>query len=453
MDLIAQTTRDTRTRVDRLIRSGMLRTTSLNEIDIHSTDLLETRGYPWAEWDLLRREAPVFRYERADIEPFWAVTRYDDVKFVGANDRLFRNGGGRLRLSSRQDDIEMWQRYQLRIERFGWDPDEPPDLVYMDRPRHTAFRNLVARAFTPHAMRVLEEHLEQYADRFVDELEAKLATGSQADLVEDFAVKLPLATICDIMGLPINDWSRVHQMTGFSFRTREMMMQEALPGETYDELRIRRAAEFYQYCGTIADSAKANHTDDLTARVAEGLVNGEPLTTQQLHGYLVLLIGAGNETTRNAIAGGVIALLDNPDQLALLCANPQLVETAAEEILRWVSPVIQFARTATADVEMHGQTIRKGDTVGIFYPSANRDERAFDDPYRFDITRSPNYHQAFGHGAHFCLGANLARWELRAGLRALIPLLPRLELVGDPTRFGMLHLGIVQHQALQLRSE
>ncbi len=428
----------------------MSRMTSLEEIDIHSTDLLETRGYPWAAWDRLRRDAPVYRYERDDIEPFWAITRYEDVRFVGANDRLFCNGGGRLRLSSRQEDIEMWQRYQLRIERFGWDPDEPPDLVYMDRPRHTAFRNLAARSFTPLAMRALETHLAEYADRFVSELETKLESG-EADLVEDFAVKLPLATICDIMGLPISDWSRVHQMTGFSFRTKEAMMSEALPGETFDELRVRRASEFYQYCGAIAEAAKEHHTDDLTARVADGRIDGEPLTAQQLHGYLVLLIGAGNETTRNAIAGGVTALLENPDQLALLCANPGLVETATEEILRWVSPVIQFARTATSDVELRGQHIAEGDTVGIFYPSANRDERAFDEPYRFDITRSPNYHQAFGHGAHFCLGANLARWELRAALRALIPLLPRLELVGDPTRFGMLHLGIVQRQTLRLR--
>jgi cholest-4-en-3-one 26-monooxygenase len=430
----------------------MISATSLDEIDIHSTDLLQTRGYPWAEWDRLRDEAPVFRYERDDIEPFWAITRYDDVHFVGANDRLFRNGGGRLRLASRQEDIEMWQRYQLRIERFGWDPDEPPDLVYMDRPRHTAFRNLVARSFTPRAMRALERHLAQYAERFVGELETKLATDGEADLVEDFAVKLPLATICDIMGLPVDDWSRVHQMTGFSFSTKEVMMRAALPGESYDELRIRRGAEFFQYCGAIADAAKAKHADNLTARIANAAVDGEPLTAQQLYGYLVLLIGAGNETTRNAIAGGVIALLDNPDQLALLCANPELVDTATEEILRWVSPVIQFARTATTDVEMRGQHIRKGDTVGVFYPSANRDERAFDDPYRFDITRSPNYHQAFGHGAHFCLGANLARWELRATLRALVPLLPRLELVGDPTRFGMLHLGILQHQRLQFCS-
>ena len=425
---------------------------ALDEIDIHSTDLLERDGFPWEAWDLLRRDAPVHWYEREDIEPFWAVTRYEDVRFVGSNDALFCNGGARLRLASRQDDEEMWQRYQARIERFGWDPDEVPDLVYMDRPRHTAFRSLAARSFTPRAMRQLELHLTQYANRFVAEFEQLLEDQGEADLVEDFAVKLPLATICDLMGLPPDDWQRVHHMTGFAFSPKDVMMQSALPGESFDELRIRRSTEFFQYCGGIGDAAKERQSADLPDRVANGSVDGQPLTEQQLNGYILLLLAAGNETTRNAITGGVTALLQCPDQMHLLYEHPELAETAAEEVLRWVSPVIQFARTATADVELHGQQIRAGDTVGIFYPSANRDERAFDDPYRFDITRSPNHHVAFGHGVHFCLGANLARWELRAALRALAPLLPRLELVGDPTRFGMLHLGIVQHQAVRLRS-
>jgi cholest-4-en-3-one 26-monooxygenase len=424
---------------------------SLADLDIHSTDLLESRGYPWAEWDLLRRDAPVHWYDRPDIEPFWAITRYEDVRWIGANDELFRNGGPRLRLASRQDDIDMWRRYQQRVERFGWDPEEVPDLVYMDRPRHTAFRNLAARSFTPKAMRQLEAHLAQYANRFVAELTAQLERDGEADLVEDFAVKLPLATICDIMGLPVDDWSKVHHMTGFAFSPPEVMLREARPGESYEELRLRKAAEFFEYCGAIADDAVAARRNDLPGRVANGEVDGAPLTAQQLHGYILLLLAAGNETTRNAITAGVRALLQHPDQIALLQQRPDLVEPAAEEMLRWSSPVLQFARTATADVRLHGQTIRKGDTVGIFYPSANRDERVFADPYRFDITRSPNYHVAFGHGVHFCLGANLARWELRACLRALAPLLSRLELVGDPSRYGFLHLGIVQHQAIRLK--
>ena len=424
---------------------------TLETIDIHSTSRLQSEGYPWEAWDLLRRDAPVYWYERDDIEPFWAVTRYDDVHFVGSNDRLFINGGDRLRLASAADDRESRARSLKRIRARGWDPDEVPDLVYMDKPRHTEFRNLAARSFTPKAMRALEAHLEEYATRFTDEFVALLEQRGEADLVEDFAVKLPLATICDIMGLPVDDWSRIHTWTGAFFASDAEVMRLAHEGESIEELRFRLSMEFYEYCAATADRARAAQDGSLTARVANGEVEGRPLTAQQLHGYLVLLIGAGNETTRNAIAGGVAALLQHPDQLDLLCGDAGFVDTATEEILRWVSPVIQFARTATDDVVLGGKRIRAGETVGVFYPSANRDESAFDEPYRFDITRSPNYHQAFGHGAHFCLGANLARWELRATLRALLPVLPRLRLVGEPQRVGHLHLGIVKHQTVSLR--
>jgi cholest-4-en-3-one 26-monooxygenase len=300
-------------------------------------------------------------------------------------------------------------------------------------------------------MRALEEHLESYAARFTDEFVALLEQHGEADLVEDFAVKLPLATICDIMGLPVDDWSRIHMWTGAFFQNEAEVMRHAKPGENQEELRFRLSMEFYEYCATTADRARAAQDGSLTARVATGKVDGRPLTAQQLHGYLVLLIGAGNETTRNAIAGGVAALVQHPDQLELLCGDADLVDSATEEILRWVSPVIQFARTATDDVVLGGKRIRAGETVGVFYPSANRDDAAFGNPYRFDITRSPNYHQAFGHGAHFCLGANLARWELRATLRALRPVLPRLRLIGEPERVGHLHLGIVKHQTVGLR--
>jgi cytochrome P450 len=423
---------------------------ALDSIDVHSTELYASRGYPWAEWDLLRAEAPVYWYERDDIEPFWAVTRYDDVHFVGANDKLFINGGTRLRLAARDDDIEMWDRYRIRAERLGWDPEEVPDIFYMDKPRHTTFRNLAARRFTPKAMRELEAHLEQYATRFVAEFEQLLRSQGEADLVEDFSVKLPLATICDLLGLPADDWERVHGYFGFVFSPRDVMMRAALPGESYEELRIRKSMELNHYCQEIADRGRADTSDGLLGRVATGAVDGCPMTDQQLNGYVLLLLGAGNETTRNATTGGVIDLLEHRDQLQLLCDDPSLVDSATEEVLRWTSPVIQFARTATADVELHGQQIRAGDTLGVFYPSANRDERAFDRPYEFDITRSPNYHLAFGHGAHFCLGANLARWQLRAALRALVPLLPRLELDGEVTRFGHLHVGALQHQTVRL---
>ena len=425
------------------------RALSLDEIDIHSTDLYAARGYPWAAWDLLRAEAPVHWYERPDIEPFWAITRHEDIHWVSSNDKLFINGGPRLRLASIEEDQGMWERRARRLTELGWDLDEPMDMVFLDRPRHTRFRLLTARRFTPRAMREHEEHLAQYAARFTGEFVEVLERDGEADLVLDYAVKLPLATICDLMGLDIEDWSKVHKFTEMAFNDEENM-RWAEPGETFDELRFRMGKDFSAYIGTIIEDCQAEPRDDLTGAVVQGEVDGCPLNTQQLTGYITLLLGAGNETTRNATTSGITALLQNPDQIDRLLADPSLVEPAVEEILRWTSPVIQFARTATADVERHGQEIREGDTVGVFYPSANRDDAVFDDPYRFDVGRNPNHHMAFGHGVHFCLGANLARWELRAMLKAILPVLPRLELAEEPERHGHLHLGAVKHQHVRL---
>jgi cytochrome P450 len=184
--------------------------------------------------------------------------------------------------------------------------------------------------------------------------------------------------------------------------------------------------------------------EDLSTQLIHSTLYGSQLTEQQLQGYLFVILAAGNETTQNAISGGVNALLENPDQRDLLCANPGLVVSAAEEILRWTSPVLQFARTATEDFQLSGVAIKAGEDVGMWYPSANRDEAVFENPYAFDITRNPNRHLAFGgYGAHFCLGANLARWELRAALRALIPVLPKMELAGRAERVPNLHVSAI----------
>jgi cholest-4-en-3-one 26-monooxygenase len=181
-------------------------------------------------------------------------------------------------------------------------------------------------------------------------------------------------------------------------------------------------------------------------------VDGEPLTLRELLSYINLLLAAGNETTRNAMTGGVQALLEHPDQLQKLVADPSLVEPAVEEVLRWTSIVIQFARTCIEDTEIRGQRIRKGETVAMWYPSANRDEAVFPDPYDFDITRDPNPHYAFGgYGEHFCLGANLARWELRTMFRELLPLLPDMELAGKPELVaGSLHIGGIKRLPVRL---
>jgi cytochrome P450 len=423
--------------------------TTLDDLDIHSADRYGAEGYPWAAWDRLRAEAPVYWYDRPGITPFWAITRYDDIHAISSDDAAFINGGPRLRLATTADDERFRAGLAQRAAQYGWDPQEPMDMVFMDRPRHTKFRSLTSRRFTPRAMRGLERDLEQNARRFAEEFVAVLERDGSADLVNDFAVKLPLATICALMGLPVDDWETVHMYTEILFDTDDAGRWR-LPGESLEAQRNRMMAEFRSYLGDLAAQRRAVPTDDLAAAVVHGEIDGCPLTDQQLNGYLFLLVAAGNETTRNATTRGVTALLEHRDQLERLVADPTLVEPAVEEILRWTSPVIQFARTATRDVELHGQLIRAGDTVGLFYPSGNRDDAVFDHPYRFDVGRRPNHHMAFGHGVHFCLGANLARWELRAMLRSVLPLLARLELDGGPDRLGHLHLGAVRHQRVRL---
>lgn len=420
---------------------------SLDTIDIHDKDLYVTRGYPWQEWDLLRREAPVFWYERDGIDPFWAVTRHEDILTISKHSDVFVNSR-RLRIFDRVDDERQRLSTAARIAARGWDPAEPADFIFMDDPRHRDFRLLIAKRFTPAALRALERHFAELSREFAGELETELRSaarrGEVCDFVKGFAEKLPLAAIGEMMGLPPGDWKRLKQLTNVMIGAPETAF--FLPGEDRNAGVTRAVEEMTEYMVRLVKNREARGPsgDDLSTQLIHSKLYGERLTEQQLQGYLFVVLAAGNETTQNAISGGVHALLANPAQRDLLCRHPELVVSAAEEILRWTSPVLQFARTAVADFELAGVKIAAGESVGMWYPSANRDEAVFDDPYRFDITREPNRHLAFGgYGAHFCLGANLARWELRAALRALIPVLPKMELAGPAERVPNLHVSAI----------
>ena len=232
---------------------------------------------------------------------------------------------------------------------------------------------------------------------------------------------------------------------------------EVKPGESPADFRRRMGQEYHDYRAALVQRGRERDpdsntatTEDLVTLLAHGTINGVALREDQLHGYLELLVGGGNETTRNTITGGMKALLEHRDQAARFAADPPgLAVTTAEEILRWVSPVIQFARTAVERTDLAGQCIEAGDTVVLWYPSGNRDERQFPDPYHFDIGRKDNFHLTFGHGEHFCLGANLARWELRALFRELAPHLASFELAGEPERMPGLHVGAVKSLAVR----
>ncbi len=426
---------------------------SLDTIDIHTISKYESHGYPWAEWDLLRETAPCFYYERDDIAPFWCITRHADVKAVGADATRFINGAGRLRLKSLEIDARHEAGRRAKMELYGWDLDEPEDMVFFDAPKHTDFRMLTARHFTPARCRAMEAELIENARVITAQFGDRLGAGETADLVHDYAVALPLMTIGSILGLDPGDWADIHRWTDALFDVDSMRFAE--PGEDRRMMRKRLHREFHEYCEELIQAKRRNPADDLASVLVSATVEGQELNNQQLHGYLKLLIAAGNETTRNALSRGMLAFADNQSQVDRLCDDPQrFVPLAAEEMVRWTTPVIQFARTATTDVELHGETIKAGDHVGLWYGASNRDPRVFDRPYEFDIARDPNEHLGFGHGAHFCLGANLAKWELKAALTALAEsnVLAELELAAQPVWLTDLHVGAYKEAPVRFRA-
>jgi cholest-4-en-3-one 26-monooxygenase len=419
---------------------------TLQNLDITDTDLYVQRGYPWKEWDLLRREAPVYWYERPGFEPFWAITKYADIQHISRNPQLFSNGQ-RLRLAHPMPgDWENWKRHEAE-SRYRTPPDEAHDLVFMDPPEHRRYRSIVSSRFTPRAMTMLESHLDEmtaaYVGDFANTLVERLARGEECDFVHDCAAKLPVAAICEMADIPREDWDRVFQWTEVLVGSQDPEYQR--PGENARDAARRNINEWFDYMERLVAerTAKGLPGKDLLTMLLKAKIDGEKLTPREVMSYIILLLAAGNETTRNSTTGGVYALLEHPAELQKLVRDPSRVTSAVEEILRWTSVVIQFTRTATEDTEIRGQKIRKGQTVGMWYPSANRDEDVFPDAYTFNIERDPNEHFAFGgYGEHFCLGANLARWEMRSLLKALIPVLPRMEVTAEPQRLaGQLHVG------------
>ena len=394
----------------------------------------------------------------AGYEPFWAITKHADIRFISSHPELFSNAQ-MLRLNTAKKLGTAQRSRDLQMNFTGGDPADPPDFIYMDPPEHRQHRGLVARHFTPRMMKMLEDHFAEMAENYVSDFAdqvvndfAERGSRSAVDLVHELSAKLPVAAICDMGGVPQEDWDQIFKWTEVIVGADDPEFR--LPGESPSQASRRVGEEWFRYnYELIQQRQREGLGDDLLSDLLRAEVDGRKLSPAEIHGYFVLLLAAGNETTRNSISGGVKALLDHPDQMQMLVKDESLVPSAVEEILRWTSIVIQFQRTAVEDVELRGQTIRKGESVVLWYPSANRDEEVFEDPYRFDIKRDPNDHFAFGgYGEHFCLGANLARWEMRAIFHALRPILPNLELVAPPENvIAFLHVGGIKRQMVRYR--
>ncbi|MCG5214333.1 cytochrome P450 [Streptosporangium soli] len=384
-----------------------------SDIDLVDQDHYAEHGAPHEQLRWLRANSPVFWHQgdpERDWPGFWAVTKLDDVVQVSRNSELFS--------SSR------------RLALFNEVPEEQRALQQMmmlnqDPPEHTRRRSLVNRGFTPRAIGALEKHIQDICESLLDEAERL----PEVDFVRDIAAPLPLYVICELLGAPVEDRDKI-----FTWSNRMIGSEDADYAESPEE-GAAAAMEIYAYANRLAAERRENPRDDIVTKLIQPGDGGEVLSEDEFDLFVLLLIVAGNETTRNAASGGMLALFEEPEQWRRLVADPALARTASDEIVRWVSPVNLFRRTVTADTTIGSQAVAEGDKVVVFYSSANRDESVFASPYTFDIGRDPNPHIGFGGGgAHFCLGNHLAKLELRVLFETLARRYPGLRQTGEARR-------------------
>ena len=378
--------------------------------DIVDPHTFATRGYPHEIWTRLRRDAPVAWCEHEDFAPFWAISRHEDVVAVARRTTDFANTA---RFAMVPDDAADLTKLPIR------------HLLNMNPPEHRDYRRVISSHFTRRAIGIRCERISALADEILGEIE----DGQEIDFVDSIAAKLPLAVIAELLGLPREDRERFYRWTNQIVGCTD---PEFAGGATHVlETALREQLDYF---ADLVRLRRREPRDDLTSVLAHARVGGKPIGEIELLSFLFLLVTAGNETTRNAISGGLLALLEWPRALAALRNDRSAIVPATEEILRWTSPIIHICREARRDLELRGIRIREGETVVMFYASANRDESVFEEPSSFRIERSPNPHLAFGTGEHFCLGSHLARLEIQAALAGLIRHFDSIEPTGPVAR-------------------
>ena len=352
---------------------------------------------PHDDWEWMRRNAPAYHCPNSDT---WAITRYDDVLAIEKDARTF---------SSR------------RSPRPHGDP--LPMMISMDDPQHRRRRGLVYHGFTPKRVAEHEDRIRTICTEILD----KVCEQGECDFVWDIAAPLPLLLIADMLGFPPSTYDDLLRWSDDLIRGTTVNDPAAAEAAAHAGLAFR---EFQ--LGVIADRRSKPPQDDLVSILCNAEIDGERLDDESIIQESLLILIGGDETSRHVMTDGMLALLEHPDQMAVLRDDPVKIEVGVEELLRWVTPIKNMSRTVTRDVEMHGETLRAGDQLVLMYPAANRDPAVFDDPDRLDVTRTPNPHLAFGFGPHFCMGASLARTELRVMFTELLRRLPDLHLAGDP---------------------
>jgi cytochrome P450 len=395
-------------------------------------DHYAAHGYPHETWTRLRREDPVHRVEQNPEMPFWAVTKHADIAAIGKQPDKFLNGPTLTVRTEPQPDEAMF----------------PKTLIQMDPPRHGKMRRIVSKRFTPGALKRWHGDIERIGKEIVDGL-LEIGDRGEVDFVEKVSAPLPIAVIAWLLGLPRSDWKLLFDWTNRTIGAGDPEYQ--IEGQDPAATGRQAMIELFQYFAKLVEEKKKNPADDLVTLFATAEVDGEKLPIMDVLAYCLIIVVAGNETTRNATSGGMLALAQHPDELAKLRKNPKLLPDAIEEILRWTSPIIHFARTTTQDVELRGKKIRAGEHLALYYPSANRDEDVFPDPFTFRVERNPNRHLAFGIGEHFCAGAHVARLELEVAFKYLIPRLAEVEVAGPVQRLRSNLVGGIKHLPIRYR--
>jgi methyl-branched lipid omega-hydroxylase len=409
----------------------------LDQIDLSDLAFWER---PWSEregaFQRLRRERPLAFFEEPDatltseLAPppgpgYRAVTRHTDVAEISRHPEIYCSGQGAVSILDLPPEM---------VEYFA-------GMISTDNPRHARLRRIVSAAFNPRRIKSIEENIEEVANRIVQR-----ASGlGTCDFVTEIAGPFPLEIICDMMGVPPSEYGTVLRCSNIILSNGD---PEYIPeGEDPVLAFINAGQELTDLMNELSAHRVDHPTDDLTTALISTNIDGEALTSGELASFFILLLTAGNETTRTAITHGLLALSAYPDQRARWQADPATVgATGVEEIVRWASPVIWMRRTVTEDTVLSGQELHEGDKVLLFYNSANRDEDVFVDPYRFDVTRDPNPHFGFGAaGPHFCLGAHLARREIDVMMRELLQRLPDIEAVGEPDRLRSNFINGIKH--------
>ncbi|HXQ43473.1 MAG TPA: cytochrome P450 [Acidimicrobiales bacterium] len=395
------------------------------DVDFGEIDLTDSRkfvgGVPHEWFAFLRKNSPVWWHEEADGPGFWAVTGYDDCNTVNRDYGLFSSHAKGTFLWD-MDDEQLLQQQLV--------------MLNMDPPIHTRYRRLVNKGFTPRVVNQLHDRIHAATDVIIDEVIER----GHADFVTEISAELPLVVIAELLGVPNEDRYRMFDWSNQMIGNEDPEYQDA------EDIAQVAAMELYAYASKLFAEKRIDPQEDLMSMLTGVEVEGEHLSDLELELFFLLLTVAGNETTRNLISGAMVAFFDNPDQWELLRNDRSLLPLAIEEMLRFVTPVMNFRRQSTAETELSGQVIKADEKVVFFHVSANRDETVFDDPQRFDITRHPNPHIAFGGGGpHFCLGANLARMEIRVMFEHLLDRMPDIHLDGRVERLQSSFINGVKH--------